>query len=550
MQITSVVRATGVATVLLIVGLMGVGCGGSGSGLPGVAPTPPQVESGTSGCSFYLLDFTTGQVELLAADDPRIPTEHRQEQVSSQAVIDAPGYSYKALRMVRTKLLGTAGTPGRYVWHIAIENQSNEIFGALPGGTVSGIEILIPSLVFSGPSGAKDGGGAYGWSALHPISGTPVYNTGRKLDPGESLDYCGVELSLPPGATYALAGMLLRADTSYVHVPAVGKSYISIIAGDYEAGNLTGPIGGVLLNEPRAIVVEDNGDIFLADKDNNRVIKISDGRVSAFAGDGTEDDENDLDEPSGLQRYAASYLVTCERGDHQISLIGSDGSVYRIAGSSTGASGYADGDGDTARFNVPTSVDVFGDTIYVCDAQTVTVRTVRYLGRGPRTSAARYVVDTLNSSITPGGICVDGQGNVFVTDYNSDSVSIIPRGSSTEHTIVGAAGSGYQDGTGDVAKMNFPTGIDDDGAGNLYIADSINSRIRIMYMTGTDITSASDWTVGTVAGTGAFAIEGGVAAITPLYDPRRLRVGPSGSVFFSGNNYLARLDRIAPSVPY
>ena len=554
MQITSVVRVIGLATAALTIGLMGAGCSGSGSRLPGVATTPPQVQSDYLGCSFYLLDFTTEKVELLAADDPRIPAEHRQEQVSSQAVVDAPGYTYKALRMIRTKLLGTPGTPGRYVWHIAIENQSSETYGAQPDGTTTGIEILIPSLTFKGPGGTTvNGGGAYGWTALNPVTGAPIYNTGRKLGPGESLDCYGVELSLPPGATYALAGMLLRADTSYVHVPAVGKCYVTVITGASEEGCLTGPVGSVLLHTPAGIVVKADGDIFLADAANNRVVEISDGRVSPFAGDGTGDDENDLDWPQGLQRYAGSYLVTCEMDDHQISLISSDGSVYRIAGSSSsnGAWGSADGDGDTARFYNPMSVDVLGGTIYVTDHGNDAVRTVTYTGRGARTIAANYVVDTLVSSISyPYGICVDRQGNVFVTDYVYDQVSVIPRGSSTAHIIAGSVGGGHQDGTGDVAKMNQPFGIDDDGAGNLYIADTVNNRIRIMYMTGTDITSASDWTVGTVAGTGSAAIGDGVGAATPLSAPRDLRVGPSGTVFFSGHDYLGRLDRIAPSVPY
>ena len=433
---------------------------------------------------------------------------------------------------------------------MTIENQSSETFGARADGTVTGIEIVFKVIIFKDAgNNPVNGGGTYGWTALNPVDGLPVYNTGEKLGPAETLDCDSVQFALPSGATKASVGLLLRADTAYIHVPGVGDAYVTTIVGSNDDGCGTGPLGAVLLEYPRGIVVEDDGDIFVADSANDRIVRISGGQVSSFAGDGTVDDENDLDYPSGLQRYTSSYLVVSEHSGNQISVVTGSGAVYRIAGDSAGSSGSADGDGDTARFYSPMAVDVQGDTIYVTDSGNDSIRTVKYIGRGSRSSAANYDVDTLVSGLTnPRGVCVDSQGNVFFTDYTDDKVYVIPRGSTTASVIVGSAGGGYLNGTGDVAKVNGPWGIDDDGAGNLYIADNGNRRIRIMYLTGTSITTASDWTVGTIAGTGTSGISDGTSA--KVRYPREVRVDPSGSVFFTGEHYLGRVDRIAPTVPY
>ena len=537
--------------VLVLAGLIGAGCGGSGGPeAPAVGPAPPPVTTQELPCTFFNLDFTTGVVEVLADDDPRIPEQFGQSQLTPQAVTKSCAWSGSALRLNENEIISVSGTPGRFVWKMTIQNQTEETFGARVDGTVTGIEILFYHINFKDSGGSSvNGGGTYGWTALNPVGGLPVYNTGEKLDSGESLEYDAVQFSAPAGATQVGVGVALRADSAYVHVPGVGDAYVTTIAGTGVAGSLTGPIGAVLLRYPRGIVVDNDGDIFVADSGNNRIVKISGGQVSSFAGDGTEDDENDLDYPSGLQRYATSYLVVSEHSDHQISVVTSSGAVYRIAGGSAGGSGSADGDGDTARFYSPIAVDVQGDTIYVSDSGNDSIRTVKYIGRGSRSSPSSYDVDTLVSGLTNlRGVCVDSQGNVFFADYTDDTVSGGPRGTTTASVIVGSAGGGYLNGTGDVAKLNGPWGIDDDGAGNLYIADRNNRRIRIMYLTGTSITTASDWTVGTIAGTGTTGISDGTSA--NLRYPREVRVDPSGSVFFTGEHYLGRVDRITADVPY
>ena len=538
--------------VLVLAGLIGAGCGGSGGPeAPAVGPAPPPVTTQELPCTFFNLDFTTGVVEVLADDDPRIPEQFGQSQLTPQAVTKSCAWSGSALRLNENEIISVSGTPGRFVWKMTIQNQTEETFGARVDGTVTGIEILFYHINFKDSGGSSvNGGGTYGWTALNPVGGLPVYNTGEKLDSGESLEYDAVQFSAPAGATQVGVGVALRADTAYVHIPGVGESYVTTIAGTSKQENQTGPLGAALFNHPEQMFVDDNGDIYLAVRGNDNVVKIANGQVSVLAG------ADALNGPHGCQYYgrfgSTDYLVVTEENDSQISLIRMNtGIVYRIAGSSTGVSGDVDGDGDTARFHSPAGIDVLGDTIYVADYFNGKIRKVRYQGYDSRTSPSSYYVTTLVSGLgSPGSVCVDGQGNVFCTDYTDDKVYVIPRGTTTASVIVGSAGAGYLDGTGDVAKFNIPWGIDDDGAGNLYIVDYGNRRIRLMYMTGTDMTNASHWTVATIAGTGTPAIKDGVGSQAQLRYPTHVRVGPSGTLFFTGQHYLGRVDRITADVPY
>jgi len=90
----------------------------------------------------------------------------------------------------------------------------------------------------------------------------------------------------------------------------------------------------------------------------------------------------------------------------------------------------------------------------------------------------------------PCGVAVDGTGNVFVSDTNSNTIrKITPMGVVT--TLAGTAGSdGSADGTGAAARFNSPSGVAVDGAGNVFVADSNNNAIRKITPTGVVTTLA------------------------------------------------------------
>ena len=180
------------------------------------------------------------------------------------------------------------------------------------------------------------------------------------------------------------------------------------------------------------------------------------------------------------------------------------GVVSTLAGSTQG---NTDGTGTSAQFDYPTGVAVDGaGNVYVADYDNHRIRKITASG----------VVSTLAGSTQgntdgtgtsakfayPRGVAVDGAGNVYVADQYNDRIRKITA-SGVVSTLAGSS-SGYADGTGTSAKFYNPTGVAVDGAGNVYVADYYNHRIRKITASGVVSTLAGS-TYGYTDGTGTSA---------------------------------------------
>ena len=141
----------------------------------------------------------------------------------------------------------------------------------------------------------------------------------------------------------------------------------------------------------------------------------------------------------------------------------------------------------------------------------------------------------------PGDVAVDGAGNVYVADTNNHRIrKVDPSGTTaTITTIAGTEESGFSgDGGAAVqAQLNLPHGVAVDGSGNVYIADTNNHRIRRVDSSGTTTT---------IAGTGVsgFSGDGGAAVQARLNSPHGVAVDGSGNVFIAdtNNHRIRRVD--------
>jgi hypothetical protein len=169
---------------------------------------------------------------------------------------------------------------------------------------------------------------------------------------------------------------------------------------------------------------------------------------------------------------------------------------------------YSDGTNRQARLNFPTSVAVDGaGTIFVADTLNNCIRALKRAGTnwvvttvaglGPTNSGSADGTNGQAQFSMPQGVAVDSAGNLYVADtLNSTIRQITPAGNHWEvTTIAGMAGSpGTNDGPGSIAQFEAPASVAVDSATNLYVADYTAQTIRRLRPVGTG------WEVSTIAG--------------------------------------------------
>lgn len=227
------------------------------------------------------------------------------------------------------------------------------------------------------------------------------------------------------------------------------------------------------LNHPSGIVRDATGNFFVCDRDNHRIVKITPAGVSSVFAGSTMGFTNatgtaaQFNQPYAITMDASGNFYVGDRINHAIRKITAAGVVTTLAGN--GSAGNTNGTGGAASFNEPlgVTVDAAGN-VYVAD----------YINGALRKVTPAGVVTTLTAIPNLFGVAADAAGNIYCAEYGTHQVS---KYSSTGvySVIAGMGGSGgTTDGIGTAARFNFPAGITVDAAGNLYVTETINNRIR------------------------------------------------------------------------
>jgi sugar lactone lactonase YvrE len=279
--------------------------------------------------------------------------------------------------------------------------------------------------------------------------------------------------------------------------------------------------------------------------------------VTTFAGDGSpglkdgEGREARFANPFGVAVDASGNIYVSDAGENnRIRKIAPNGTVSTIAG---GVEGFADGRGSEAAFNTPSglAIDEKGN-LYVADTSNNRIRKVTSEGMvttiaGDGVAGSRDGPAQSAEFNGPLGVGVDKQGNVYVADtYNDRIRKVTPDGQVS--TLAGGASPGYQDGPDSSSLFDTPCGVVADGAGNLFVADTGNGRIR--KLTGDQVSTFAEGVTGP-DGTSALAAPIGLAITHDGYlyvaENRRGRIvqlDPSGQgrVIAGGSNGFANGD--------
>jgi len=265
---------------------------------------------------------------------------------------------------------------------------------------------------------------------------------------------------------------------------------------------------------PLALAVRPTGEIYIAE--GNRIREVTkDGLISTFAGTGTAGNGGDggpaaqaqFDMPQGLAVDSAGNVYIADTLNHRVRRVSADGTVATVAG--TGEAGYS-GDGKSgrdARLNLPTGLAIgFGDTLFIADTGNNVVRQIAPDGAIHTvvgTGEAGYrgdAGDALDAVLhAPGGIAFDGEGNLYIADTLNQRVRRVD----VNHQIATVAGTGASGYMGDgrhasFAELNLATNplegmgqcLAVDSRGDVFIADALNHRVRRIDVSGTISTIA------------------------------------------------------------
>jgi uncharacterized protein (TIGR03437 family) len=346
---------------------------------------------------------------------------------------------------------------------------------------------------------------ATAWPQAPQFTITTVAGNGSAGDSGDGGSATSAELNGPRGVTEDLFGNLYIAEYYGQRVRKVTPSgTIMTLAGNGTAGYSGdgGPATSAELNGPYRVTVDLAGNVYIPDSSNSRIRKVSpDGTISTIVGNGVEGYSGDggpaisasLNYPEAVAFDSAGNYHIADEGANVVRKVDPSGTITTAAG--TGVSGYT-GDG------------------------------------GPAASAR------LDG---PVGVQVDSSGALYISDQGNNVIRQVTNGTITTIAGTGAFGFAGDGGPAINAEFGYPASIGLDAAGNLYIPDVNNNRIRMLL---------TDGTIWTVAGDGVegYGGDGGPAVDAAINVPRSVSVAPNGDVYIGdfGNN---RVRMLTPALP-
>ena len=314
-----------------------------------------------------------------------------------------------------------------------------------------------------------------------------------------------------------------------------------------------GPASAAQLNQPAGLAVDSSGNLYIADTRNSIIRKVdTNGNISTvagyggfgFSGDGSAAAGAALNYPTGVAVDSSGNFYIADRVNNRVRVVNAtSGIITTMAGN--GTFGYS-GDGGPAPNAelLPYSVAVDGaGNVYIADLEFARIRKVTTAG----------IISTVagngtfgfsgdggpatSAALAPYAIASDSAGNLYIADAYDNRIRKVSGG-----TITTVAGNGTFEYSGDIgpaasAQLNFPSGVAADAAGNFYIADTYNNVVRQVSTKGT---------ITTVAGNGAFGYsgDGGAATGAQLAQPSGVAVDRSGNIYIAdtGNSSIRKVS--------
>ncbi len=391
---------------------------------------------------------------------------------------------------------------------------------------------------------------------------------------GDGSPATNFELNFPDGLALDASGDLYIADRYNCRVRklVLSTSTISTYAGTGSCtyGGDTGLAASAHLNYPGGVAIDSAGNIYIADTDDYRIryVAKSSGNIYTIAGDGVYGFAGDAGQAAsaeityvyeGIAVNAAGTLVTIADYSNyrvrQFTLTGipNTGTINTVAG--TGSPGFS-GDGGpalSADLYEPEGVAVTGASVYLADRNNDRIRLFTVSGN-PNTGDINTVAGngststpTLTSGVPPQGVVLDypsgvyedPSGNVFVADTYNCLARELVEATDLVNFFAGTGACGYNGDSilATAAELNKTYGVARDSSGNIYIADTLNERVRMVSPSGTITTFAG-------TGTAGFSGDGGPATSAELDYPYGVAVDNQNNVYIA-DYYNFRIRKVS-----
>jgi len=349
------------------------------------------------------------------------------------------------------------------------------------------------------------------------------------------------------------AGMLAVAPVPSAEA-AVPESVwtLSVFAGTGTADAPTaGPATSSNLNWPNGVAVDSSGNVYIADKVNHVVEKVTpSGTLSVFAGTGTAGaptagpaTSSKLNYPMGVAVDSSDNVYIADTQNMRVEKVTPDGTLSIIAGSGSQDAPTA-GPATSSALNQPygVAVDSSGN-VYIADYGTHRVEKVTPSGTlsvfaGTGTGGAPTAGPATSSNLYyPAAVAVDSSGNVYIADFSNRRVEkVTPSG--TLSVFAGTGNRGVSTaGPATSSDMYGPYGVAVDSSGNVYIGDYRNNTVLRVTPSGT---------LSIIAGTGTSGVPtAGPATSSNLNRPTGVAIDSSGNVYIA-DLYNARVEKLTP----